>query len=340
MPLESLQIENFQTHSKERFDLSRRLTTIIGPSDAGKSAVIRALGWIAMNRPRGESFVKHGSGEARALLTLDGGRKIGRRRGKAVNEYRIDSESIKAFGSDVPEQVADLLGVDPELNFQQQHDAPFWVGLSAPELARQLNRVVDLEVIDKVAQRLAQKGRKAKDQCQLLEEELEGLSGKLEALSEAPVLEALLEDATKAQEHASLLRENAELLAGLLARLREARQRARPAQQVAQVGREAQQVLKAYLEQVCKISALQASVDGLSRTSPKPPGGWDAVQMARRTALEARAVVDKLLAAVESVESAEAFHKKRKAELKAAKQELHDSTGGRCPVCKQPMEVS
>lgn len=41
----NLLIENFQSHSRSEFDFGKGLTVIIGPSDNGKSAVLRAMRW-------------------------------------------------------------------------------------------------------------------------------------------------------------------------------------------------------------------------------------------------------------------------------------------------------
>lgn len=35
-------LRNFQNHRRLRIDLDPRVTTVVGPSDAGKSAVVRA----------------------------------------------------------------------------------------------------------------------------------------------------------------------------------------------------------------------------------------------------------------------------------------------------------
>lgn len=54
-----LRIQNFQAHKDTTIEFDR-ITTIVGPSDIGKSAVLRALKWVAKNEPNGTSFVRDG----------------------------------------------------------------------------------------------------------------------------------------------------------------------------------------------------------------------------------------------------------------------------------------
>ena len=66
-------------------------------------------------------------------------------RGTGVNTYGVEGKTYEAFGNDVPPAVSKLLGL-AEVNFQGQHDAAFWFGLSPGQLAKELNKIVDLEL--------------------------------------------------------------------------------------------------------------------------------------------------------------------------------------------------
>ena len=56
MKIQEVTIEGYQSHTNSTFCLSPGLTVITGPSDAGKTAIIRALLWFACNAPTGEAF--------------------------------------------------------------------------------------------------------------------------------------------------------------------------------------------------------------------------------------------------------------------------------------------
>ena len=147
--LERLTLRDFQTHKKLVIDLDPRITTVVGPSDQGKSAVIRALRWLCFNRPTGDAFIRHGTDSTKVSLTVDG-REIRRSKGKAGNTYHIDQQPLKAFGADVPEEVAKLLNLG-DVNFQGQHDAPFWFSETAGGVSKALNAIINLGDIDRVS---------------------------------------------------------------------------------------------------------------------------------------------------------------------------------------------
>jgi|19_taG_2_1085344.scaffolds.fasta_scaffold00070_77 DNA repair exonuclease SbcCD ATPase subunit len=144
--IESLFIKNFQTHEKMRVDFDR-VTTIVGPSDVGKSSIIRSLVWALTNAPSGTAFIRTGESSCAVKVLVDGHTVI-RSRGKSNNEYKMDGAEFKAFGSNVPDSIADVINV-LDVNLQGQFDSPFWLSLSAGEVSRRLNEVVDLSLIDK-----------------------------------------------------------------------------------------------------------------------------------------------------------------------------------------------
>ena len=107
--LQRLDISNFQSHKDTQVVFDPRLTVLVGSSNHGKTAILRALYWITRNRPRGSAFIRHGADAAEARLEADGVVIIRRKDRKALNEYIVDGEVLTALGSDVPAQVTDRL---------------------------------------------------------------------------------------------------------------------------------------------------------------------------------------------------------------------------------------
>ena len=70
--LEKLRIINFQKHEDLTVSFDDRITTIVGPSDVGKSAVLRALRWVLTNQPDGSGFIREGEKNASVVLRVDG----------------------------------------------------------------------------------------------------------------------------------------------------------------------------------------------------------------------------------------------------------------------------
>jgi exonuclease SbcC len=144
--LKRLVLEDFQAHESFKLDFSPSITSITGPSDRGKSAVLRAIRWICLNDISGNAFIRQGAKRARVKL-LAGKHKIVRSRSETGNSYFLDSQRFKAFGSSVPDPIEKALPMS-DLNFQGQHDGPFWFSKTAGEVSRQLNSIIDLKVID------------------------------------------------------------------------------------------------------------------------------------------------------------------------------------------------
>jgi exonuclease SbcC len=156
--LQRLRLKNFQTHKSLDLKLGQ-ITTIVGETDSGKSAILRGLKWLCLNEPKGNGFIQHGQEEAVAKVLVDG-KTVSRIRGKS-NEYRIGKQVYKSFNNKVPTPVADLLAVQA-FNFQGQMDAPFWFDLSPGQVAQELNRIVNLDEIDRILSKAASRVRNSK----------------------------------------------------------------------------------------------------------------------------------------------------------------------------------
>ena len=153
-----LRLRNFQNHKLRTLNFDQ-ITTIVGETDKGKSAIIRALRWIIYNRPNGTYFINWDSKSATAEIKIDG-QVLTRRKGK-VNQYQIGKTKLQAVNRDVPEAVAQLLNVNHN-NIQLQHDSLFWFSLTGRALAKELNQIVNLQAIDSTLQRAKSNVTKAK----------------------------------------------------------------------------------------------------------------------------------------------------------------------------------
>lgn len=156
-------LRNFQAHKFLRLNFSPGVNTICGTTDSGKSSIIRALRWVSQNLPKGTSFIRHGEKKASVTIDLDGVRVTRERGGENTYSIKTDEgkNTFRSFNNNVPEPVQDILRMS-SINFQLQHDPPFWLSDSAGEVSRQLNAVVNLEEIDRVLSRAASKVRQSK----------------------------------------------------------------------------------------------------------------------------------------------------------------------------------
>jgi len=175
--IKELLIRNFQAHEKFSAKLDPHITSFTGATDSGKSSIIRAIKWLVLNRPRGDSFFRDEDEDAFVGIKTDKG-KVSRKRGKNVNNYTINGQVLEAFGTDVPEEVQQFLNM-AELNFQFQFDAPYWFWISPGEVSKQLNEIVDLNIIDTTLGKLSNQVRLGKTTLMLSKENLDEIELKL-----------------------------------------------------------------------------------------------------------------------------------------------------------------
>lgn len=154
--IKTLAIKNFQSHAKSVFNFVEGVNVIQGTSNAGKSAVIRALQWTILNQPRGTSFKRHTTADTDLLsasITNDMGVVVTRYRQKLTNAYLLQKNEkeikFEALRTDVPNEIKIALNLD-EINIQSQFTPHFLLANTAGEVARTLNTYTGLEIIDKV----------------------------------------------------------------------------------------------------------------------------------------------------------------------------------------------
>jgi len=145
--IKSARLQEFQSHKDTTLQFSAGLNAILGESDKGKTSVLRGIDWAMNNRPGGDAFCRHGSKETTVTVTLDADTTIERAKGKA-NTYKINGGApLAGFGQGVPEKVTRLFNMG-DINIQRQFDGPFLLNESSGEVARRLNEIADLQIID------------------------------------------------------------------------------------------------------------------------------------------------------------------------------------------------
>ena len=155
-----LDISNFQSHEKTRIDFSKGVNVIFGLSQAGKTAITRAMRLLIDNRPLGGKFFSDfagDKGETKITLGLEGSQDISIIKSIKINKdgdkqviktsYTIGGTEFSSPKDQVPDQVTAALNIS-ELNIQRQFDPPFLVSSSGGEIAKTINRITRLEEVD------------------------------------------------------------------------------------------------------------------------------------------------------------------------------------------------
>ena len=167
MKIQEVTIEGYQSHTNSTFRLSPGLTVITGPSDAGKTAIIRALRWFAFNEPTGEAFlhtirnpdgsIKEAVDQVKVSVTFDNGITITKTRRKGKTTYTHSAFPTAWEKAEIPPEIKETLGLVKQqygdfetcLNFAFQLDAPFMLSESASVGAKVLGKLAGTEIVDK-----------------------------------------------------------------------------------------------------------------------------------------------------------------------------------------------
>jgi hypothetical protein len=287
--IQRLTLNNVQKHASLTLDFEPGVNALVGDTGAGKSSALRGLYWLCLGGPSG-GLCKHGQTEVRASAVIDG-RKITRWKNKTENCYRL-GKPYSAVKTGVPPDVESFLNVS-ELNFQRQLDPPFLLTLPAPEVARQLNRVISLELIDRVLSSLDGQVRKARashkdadSQAEALKKVVEEGAWIQDALSELDTIDSIQ----------TVIIENQTRIVCTGSRLKAYRDTVSACLNAADNVRDAKTAINLANDCIRRATGIQNLSDKLSRLteplppSPSPPDVTEAVGLLTLTTSRGRSV--------------------------------------------------
>jgi len=180
--LNKIEIRNYSTNKKLDIEFGPNVTSLIGSSYTGKSAALRALKWNITNKPSGDNFINWDAEKTSVRITFDDNKKVIRRKGKGMNLYKLGKKEFKAFGNEVPKEIREAFNMSA-INFQGQHDAPFWFCETAGEVSRQLNNIVNLNIIDTTLANIASLIRKTNTAIEISQDKLKEITTKKKELA-------------------------------------------------------------------------------------------------------------------------------------------------------------
>ena len=195
--INSIFIQDYQSHKETELNLSPGVNIITGESDNGKTAILRAFNWCLLNKPS-KGDPRWGNDISSVGIEFDDVQVI---RGKIKNDnfYRLNGskEPFKAFGQSVPDEIKRIINMT-SINVHQQMDSPFLLSMSSGEVARTLNNIVNLDIIDNVLSHANKRIKTEKQQLEYkesnqkrLEDDLKGLDWLDEADEELKKIEKL-----------------------------------------------------------------------------------------------------------------------------------------------------
>ena len=155
--LTKLSFENFQSLKNTSIDIDPGFNVLVGPSDLGKSASIRALRALIYNAPA-PGLVRQGARDFQISAQIDDGTTEILNKGKNISQYTIvpsdggdERVFAKAGAHGVPEEISELWRLgnadSRNLTFAAQHDPPFLIAEPASAVAKVLGDLTNASML-------------------------------------------------------------------------------------------------------------------------------------------------------------------------------------------------
>jgi len=206
-----IELVNVQSHAHLILRPTDGLNYIIGPTNAGKTSIIRAVRWCLGGGSGWRVLKRKGQGEIKVAITFDTGWRVCRIRAENVNAYEVHEPdgTIHQFDKvshDVPDLVKQASGfgvvtLDRDsylLNIRQQHDPLFLIADSPLMIHRKLSALVDTDVLEDAARDAQADGRSFDNAVQRTQRHISDLDEKLAALQWIDVAKAGMSEVEEA----------------------------------------------------------------------------------------------------------------------------------------------
>lgn len=343
MTLQKLLIKGFQKHTNTKIKLGPYITTITGATDIGKSSVIRALYWLAMNKPGGIDFISWGEKTASVSIQAND-KRITRLKGKSTNKYKIkdgkDVQVFEAFKSEIPPDITKNLNMN-ELNFQWQFDAPYWLSCSAGEVSRQLNQIIDLGVIDDTLAKLSSGVRRAKAEIEVSKARHEECQTKVRNLKYVDEMKEEFEAIERIQKKYNLANKNSEFLKGSVNKIIAQEAIIDQSEGITNDGKRIIQLGEKWSQAKITVSKIQKSItniENLERITKQKIPDLSTLEKIEKKYQTATKQVKNLQKAIKIIEEKEKEKWQKEKSLATVKEIFHQQVGGTCPLCGNVME--
>lgn len=175
--LKSISVQNYQSLEDVTVELGG-LTVIVGPSNTGKSALIRAVQALCFNQS-GTDFMTRGKDKTSITIEADGN-TVNWTKGKSA-AYDLNGQSYSRMGTTVPVDIQEALGirrVDVDSltlfpQFASQFDTPFLLTESSRKAAQVLARITRLDIVLSAMIDVKKDTTKTKQNIEQLSKEIE-----------------------------------------------------------------------------------------------------------------------------------------------------------------------
>lgn len=212
--LDRVEIRNFQSIRKANLDFAK-LNVILGNSDSGKSAVLRAVKLVAFNTSS-SGFVTEGEKKSEVVLHFDNA-IVGIERGPSLSNYTLTGERFTKAGKDVPDRVGKVLGFQSYdgksgLHFAGQFEPPFLIMEAGTRVAQVLGDLTGISTLYEAVREANRRRLDANNKRKIRVVDMEGLSDKVRTFQDLPARIKEIEQVELQFKEASLLNQKIERL--------------------------------------------------------------------------------------------------------------------------------
>lgn len=211
--LVEISLTDFQAHANTTLKLRDGFSVVVGPTNVGKSSIVRAVRWLIYDSLRGTRHIRKGKDSVSVKLKLDPENnlnddsevvEIERVKGKA-NRYRFNKTWLDAVGVGVPPEVSKVLKIPlvqidkdstAELNVSMQLDSPFLIMETDSMRAKFLNVLTGVHILDAAVRETNRKVQELSKIKEKSEEQLAGFKAALTKFSDLPSREVRINEAS------------------------------------------------------------------------------------------------------------------------------------------------
>jgi len=200
--IKTIELFNFMNHVNTKIDLADGINLVTGSSDNGKSAIMRALYSVFLDK-HDSGWIRDGEKEYTVKITFVNGDTFERTKGKknilTMTPFGGETKTAQSYGKDMPEDYRKFLGYIPEtsdgpLPFSLQKKDVFLVDKKELSLGQEISVLLQVDDLEKGASNLKKEITKYNTQTKELQSDKQKLETELEQFDDLDRKLKLVED--------------------------------------------------------------------------------------------------------------------------------------------------
>ncbi len=177
--IKSLELKGYESHQDSKLEFHNKLNLIIGTSNTGKSSIVKSIRWLVDNLPNGEGMINHQLKSCSVIGKFNENDSIEKVKSSKENKYVVNKKTLDAIRQSVPDEVKEVTKFT-DLNIQGQFDNFFLLQEYPGEVARKLNEIIELQIMDEAIKKVKSKVSKRSQDIKYMQKEIEDITKDIE----------------------------------------------------------------------------------------------------------------------------------------------------------------